>query len=152
MNLIRITLTSKILYYCLCIPKWERGWGYVITNNSIRKSFTCPQFCVVVKQYDPSFHAQKHSYSTKISCQDSIISPEAKKITIFCYFWLTCRNCHFSPILGQRSYGENKIFGKFSQFWSGKSILQEVLGMPKANQDLGLFLGVMTSCRTFFKI
>ena len=37
----------------------------------------------------------------------------------------------------------NKIFRKFSQFWSGKSSLQEVLDMPKANQDLGLFLGVL---------
>ena len=32
---------------------------------------------------------------------------------------------------------------KFSQFWPGKSIFQEVLDMRKAKQDLGPFLGVM---------
>ena len=36
---------------------------------------------------------------------------------------------------------ENKIFGKFNQLWSGKSILQEVIDMPTANKNLGLFLG-----------
>ncbi len=40
-------------------------------------------------------------------------------------------------------YGEKKTFGKFSQFRSGKSFLQEVLDMPKTNQDFGLFLGAM---------
>ncbi len=33
----------------------------------------------------------------------------------------------FYPILGQKSYAETKIFGKFREFWSGKSSLQEVL-------------------------
>ncbi len=45
-----------------------------------------------------------------------------------------------------------RIFGKFSQFWSGKCILQEVLDMPKAKQDLGLFLGVMILTNIKFQL
>ncbi len=57
-------------------------------------------------------------------------------------FRLTWRNRHFSPILGQKLCVETKIFGKFRQWPSGKSSLQEVLDMPKAKPDLSLFLVV----------
>ena len=53
------------------------------------------------------------------------------------------KNLNFSPIFGQKSYGETNIFEKVRKFWSRKIGLQAVYTMCKGFQDLGPFLGVM---------
>ena len=65
-----------------------------------------------------------------------IISKKVTRFQKIARFWVLIRKCNFWPILGQKSYGETKIFEKFRKFWSRKSGFQEVLDKGKGNPKL----------------